>query len=42
MSASFLLAAISPSDLGRGSRQLHRELGDWMHAHAGQARRTSQ
>ena len=25
-----------------GSRQLHRELGDWMHAHAGQARRTSQ
>jgi hypothetical protein len=25
-----------------GSRQLHRELGEWMHAHAGQARRTSQ
>jgi acetyl esterase len=25
-----------------GSRQLHRELGDWMHAQAGQARRTSQ
>ena len=24
-----------------GSRQLQRELGDWMHAHAGQARRTS-
>ena len=25
-----------------GSRQLHRELGDWMRAHAGQARQASQ
>jgi acetyl esterase len=25
-----------------GSRQLHRELGDWMQTHAGQARRASQ
>ena len=25
-----------------GSRQLHRELGDWMHAHTGQARRANQ
>jgi acetyl esterase len=24
-----------------GSRQLHRELGDWMHAHTGQARRAN-
>jgi hypothetical protein len=23
-----------------GSRQLHRELGDWMRAHAGPARQT--
>ena len=25
-----------------GSRQLHRELGDWMQTHAGQARRANQ
>ena len=26
----------------QGSRQLHRELGDWMHTHTGQARRANQ